>query len=667
MKKLATMVCLLMITCLSYAGNFKTPQIQNRMVNDYINLLSPTEKEELERKLVNFEQASSIEIVVVILEDLDGEEVSNAATQIGQDWKIGKKEIDNGIVLLVVKYNQSALGKLFSNGKTGDVFLATGYGIEPYISDMKAGRILDKYFMPHVRKKDFNTAISSTIDGIITELGEIGWQQREELRIKKEQESKEAFEKFFSILGAILGAAGIGGFFIWIIKIIKRKIKRYKEKRRTKRKFKDIINELQTKETEFLQKIKEKDIHKYPEWAKKEYEKKRDETISRIKEVQKKEDSFSKNYKENNINRIELDIRAIGIVIEDVENWTKIINNLEKQINQYKKEAPEKLKNCENDLLDFKSEIEKSKKTGFFINISERSHNNLYALFEKTKKLVSQKDMERKIVEECNLLIQKISKTKEDLLKIKRVKFHNDENIKSFKTFLEGIDQQYFNAEDRLEKLMEHPSELWKEIENNLTKVISLKTDLSKIINEAQKMNDMEIQEFEDAECSLKNALLIQNHINLYCNAPQQKLEEIANAKIGYETLLKSIPNEISKAKRKIQEGGSDIESSTKSILQKSESNFEKGKQLCTTNPVNWIIAYDLLKDVLRNAENAYSKASNDIDEAERRRRRQREEEDRQRRAREVTRRSSYSSSSSSRGFSGGGGSFGGGGAGRSF
>ena len=672
MKKIVTLVCLLMITCLSYAGDFKTPQLQNRMVNDYINLLSETEKEELEAKVVEFNKTTSIEVVVVILDDLNGEEASTAATQIGQDWGIGKRGLDNGIVFLVVKYNQSVLEKLFSGGVTGDVAIATGYGLEPYITDAKAGRILDSHFIPHVEKKKFNTAIISTVDKLISELGPIGWGQREELRRQREQERREAIENFFSILGSLLGAGAIGGFFIWLFKRIKRAIERNRRRRQLRNSLNVNLEQIEQNEKLFLGRTTEKEstVKNYPNWAKENYETKVERLKKDLKNTYAKKDEILEKIQTNLLDEAERDIASLGTV-NPVGKFEMFIKEIEGDIAQYKRESPEKIKSCENNLISFKSKIERLKKTGFSVDVFENSHNNLLGIFEGIRALSSKRNQEKKIVEESNQLINKINNTENKLLGIEKMKTSNDGIITGLTSYVMGIDQQHQNAESKLQELMKNPPTLWEDIKNNLAKIAQLKTNLSSKIDEAQKKNNMEIQLFEDAKTILNGASTLQNKINSHCNAPQQKLEEIAEAKTECEKLLKSIPNEISKAKRKIQEGGSDIEYSTKTELQSAESKFEEGKKLCSANPINWIIAYNVLATVLHRAKRAFDVATDNIKEAERKREEEREaERKRKRRAEEAAaaaRRNSQSYSSSSRGFSGGGGTFGGGGASRRF
>src|SRR3989337_3790830 len=62
----------LIIPAVIYAQTFPQRPFPPRLVNDYTNTLKPEENEALERKLVEFDNTTSTQIVVVILETLDG-------------------------------------------------------------------------------------------------------------------------------------------------------------------------------------------------------------------------------------------------------------------------------------------------------------------------------------------------------------------------------------------------------------------------------------------------------------------------------------------------------------------------------------------------------------------------------------------------------------------
>ena len=131
MKKIIITLMMTTIVSLSTTFGIDIPSRPNppRLVNDYIGMLTPEQVSSLEAKLVAFDKQTSIQIAVVIMDDLKGEAPSDFSTEIGHTWGVGQKGLDNGIVFLVAKYSEVAKENL-SNKKNGDCWIAVGYGLE---------------------------------------------------------------------------------------------------------------------------------------------------------------------------------------------------------------------------------------------------------------------------------------------------------------------------------------------------------------------------------------------------------------------------------------------------------------------------------------------------------------------------------------------------------
>ena len=116
-----------------------------RLVNDYADFLSQSEVNDLEKKLREYARKTSTQIVIVITNDLEGYDISQYAFEIGEEWGIGQKGKDNGIVI-VVKPKASPTSK-------GEAFMATGYGMEGLIPDAIANRIVDNEMIPRFKRR----------------------------------------------------------------------------------------------------------------------------------------------------------------------------------------------------------------------------------------------------------------------------------------------------------------------------------------------------------------------------------------------------------------------------------------------------------------------------------------------------------------------------------
>ncbi|MDR0861060.1 MAG: TPM domain-containing protein [Candidatus Peribacteria bacterium] len=666
-RSIVIIACLLFFVSGSYA-KFKTPAYQQRLVNDYIGLLNNSDKETLEQSLRDFEAKSSIEIAVVILDDLDGIEAADAATQIGEAWGVGKKELDNGIVFLVVKYKRSALDKLFS-AKTGDVFIATGYGLEPYLTDMGAGKLLDKYFIPSVKHGDFTKAIKETVAGIIAELGDDAWQQREELRLQKEAERRETLKAIGGILASLVGLAGITGMIIALCKWIRRKWEAYRKRKKLRKEFKaafNLWNELQKK---FCSQCKDQewDFKDYPTWAKSEYKQAKAKMTEIAERGYDLNEGFSNQLKKDLV-KAEKDLNELKAINQKLPTWEASVKKIEGEIQRYKDEAPKKVAQAEKDLQGFKTEYEKQQKADFFLTDYPQKHATLKSSLDQIKGLEG-KNQDREIVEQTSALIQKISGGITLLSTFLALPKSNQQNLGTIKSFQEKLPDLKEKAMKSLQSLKQHPKENWEEVESNLLKLATLEGKMNNLVGKAEEDNSMSVQHFDEAKEGLDEASKHIHTIQEYCSAPDKKLGEIATAKTKIEELLKTLPAEIAKAQGKIRNGGSDIESSTKKLLTDAESKFHQGEQLAGNNLVNWIILFTLLTSALQLARKAYQFAQSDIDDAEEKREAARKAKREADVAQQRSHSQYYSSHShhSGGGIRTGGGHFGGGGAGRRF
>lgn len=134
------------------AQNF--PERSNRLVTDYTNTLTLTAKNDLESKLVAYSQESSVQIAIVIIQKLDGYEISQYAFELGEKWGIGQSGTDNGALILVSMDDRK-------------MWIATGYGLEATVTDALCKRIIENEMKPRFRKGDFAGGLQAASEAII--------------------------------------------------------------------------------------------------------------------------------------------------------------------------------------------------------------------------------------------------------------------------------------------------------------------------------------------------------------------------------------------------------------------------------------------------------------------------------------------------------------------
>ena len=130
------------------------PPQPNKLVNDYTNTLGAEQVQRLERKLVAFDDSTSTQIAVVVMQSTGQYDIADYGVRLAQRWGIGGKEHNNGILLLV------ALGDRA-------VTIQTGYGVEGAVPDAIAYRIIENEIKPPFRQGDYFTGIDRATDALI--------------------------------------------------------------------------------------------------------------------------------------------------------------------------------------------------------------------------------------------------------------------------------------------------------------------------------------------------------------------------------------------------------------------------------------------------------------------------------------------------------------------
>ena len=157
-KSIVLLSSVILVTLSAKAQDIPKPMEPPRMVNDFSGLLDPTGREQLENKLESFYYQTSTQIYVVILDDLGGYDISDFAFQLGENWGVGTKEKDNGIVILL---NPSP------DRQHGKTFIATGYGLEGAVPDAVANRIVDYDMVPFFKEQRYLEGLNAAANTII--------------------------------------------------------------------------------------------------------------------------------------------------------------------------------------------------------------------------------------------------------------------------------------------------------------------------------------------------------------------------------------------------------------------------------------------------------------------------------------------------------------------
>lgn len=128
------------------------PSLQTS-VYDYAKLLSDNEKTQLEEKLVKYSDSTSTQIVVITIEDLNGDNIETLTPNWGQTWGIGDAEKDNGIVILLSKNDRK-------------IWISSGYGTEVQLVAGRTGEIIRNVFTPEFKAGNYYSGLDKGTNAI---------------------------------------------------------------------------------------------------------------------------------------------------------------------------------------------------------------------------------------------------------------------------------------------------------------------------------------------------------------------------------------------------------------------------------------------------------------------------------------------------------------------
>lgn len=148
-EKITIVVCLMFLfgaSCHAYYN----PGNPTGFVNDYANLMTPASRASLEDELAQFEQNTKHEITVVTIDNLQGDAIENFAVKLFEDWKIGKKGADNGVLFLISKEDRQ-------------MRIEVGYGLEGALTDIQSAAIIDQIAKPNFQQNNFDQGITLSV------------------------------------------------------------------------------------------------------------------------------------------------------------------------------------------------------------------------------------------------------------------------------------------------------------------------------------------------------------------------------------------------------------------------------------------------------------------------------------------------------------------------
>lgn len=126
-------------------------------VTDGANVLGGTEEDLLNRKLQTFEQESGAQFIIYTIPSLEGESVEDFTIRAVEQWKVGQKKYDNGLVLFVFVAEKK-------------VRVEVGYGLEGTVTDAFSSRVIREQIAPRFQQSDYAGGLTAAADALITKI-----------------------------------------------------------------------------------------------------------------------------------------------------------------------------------------------------------------------------------------------------------------------------------------------------------------------------------------------------------------------------------------------------------------------------------------------------------------------------------------------------------------
>ena len=152
-----------LLLCLSFLcmaaaarGDGDVPLLSGR-VTDNAGILSAETVSRLTALLKAHEDSTSNQVAVLTIASLDGEALESYSMRVAETWKLGRKEHDNGVLLLVVRDDRK-------------VRIEVGRGLEGNLPDITCGLIIRKVIAPRFRDGDYDGGVNAGVDAILASL-----------------------------------------------------------------------------------------------------------------------------------------------------------------------------------------------------------------------------------------------------------------------------------------------------------------------------------------------------------------------------------------------------------------------------------------------------------------------------------------------------------------
>lgn len=156
-RLLAAIFFVVMAGMASAQAVLPVPALDGRVI-DQTGTLDAAARQSLDAKLAAFEQKKGSQIVVLMVPTTQPEDIASYANRVAASWKIGRKEVGDGVLVIVAKDDRK-------------MRIEVARTLEGAVPDLTAARIIDEQMKPRFRENDFAGGIGAAVDQLVAVIG----------------------------------------------------------------------------------------------------------------------------------------------------------------------------------------------------------------------------------------------------------------------------------------------------------------------------------------------------------------------------------------------------------------------------------------------------------------------------------------------------------------
>lgn len=149
----ASLLAITLCWAVASGAQVAVPPLGGR-VTDLTATLTDEQKSVLEQTLRSFEDRKGSQVAVLIVPSTAPESIEQFALRVAEQWKLGRKNVDDGAILVVAKADRT-------------LRIEVGYGLEGALTDAASKRIISEIIVPRFRQGDFYGGITAGVDRIL--------------------------------------------------------------------------------------------------------------------------------------------------------------------------------------------------------------------------------------------------------------------------------------------------------------------------------------------------------------------------------------------------------------------------------------------------------------------------------------------------------------------